>query len=86
MVAEFHDGFESAKPGKVRPTFEKLMAAARRREFEAVLVHKLDRFARDDYEHVVAERELERLGIRLENVRKPLDPSSPAGYLSRRIM
>jgi site-specific DNA recombinase len=86
VVAEYHDGFESAKPGKVRPTFEKLLAAARRREFEAVLVHKLDRFARDDYEHVVAEREMEKLGIHLESVSEPLDPSSPAGYLSRRIM
>ena len=86
VVAEFHEGYESAKPGKTRPTFEKLLAAARRREFDLVLVHKLDRFARDDYEHVVSERELEKLNIRLESVSEPLDPSSPAGYLSRRIM
>ncbi len=86
VVAEYHDGFESARPGKVRPTFEKMMAAARRKEFEAIIVHKLDRFARDDYEHVVSERELEKLGIRLESVSEPLDVSSPAGYLSRRIM
>jgi len=86
VVAEYHDGFESARPGKVRPTFEKMMAAARRKEFEVIIVHKLDRFARDDYEHVVSERELEKLGIRLESVSEPLDVSSPAGYLSRRIM
>ena len=86
VAVEYHDGFESAKPGKMRPTFEKMMSAARRKEFDAILVHKLDRFARDDYEHVVSERELEKLGIRLESVSEPLDPSSPAGYLSRRIM
>jgi DNA invertase Pin-like site-specific DNA recombinase len=86
VVVELHEGFESAKPGRIRPTFEKLLAAARRQEFDAILVHELDRFARDDYEHVVSERELEKLGIRLESVREPLDPSSPADYLSPRIM
>jgi site-specific DNA recombinase len=86
VVAEYHDGFESARPGKVRPTFEKMMEAARRKEFDVIIVHKLDRFARDDYEHVVSERELEKLGIRLESVSEPMDVSSPAGYLSRRIM
>ena len=86
VVSEYHDGFESAKPGKVRPTFEKMMAAARCKEFDIIIVHKLDRFARDDYEHVVSERELEKLGIRLESVSEPLDVTSPAGYLSRRIM
>ena len=63
-----------------------MMAAARRTEFGIILVHKLDRFARDDYEHVVTERELEKLGIQLMSVSEPLDASSPAGYLSRRIM
>ena len=86
VVTEYHDGFESARPGKVRPTFEKMMAAARNKEFDIILVHKLDRFARDDYEHVVSERELEKLGISLESVSEPLDVTSPAGYLSRRIM
>jgi len=86
IVAEYHDGFESARPGKIRPTFEEMLAAARRKEFDIIIVHKLDRFARDDYEHVVTERELEKLGIRLMSVSEPLDVSSPAGYLSRRIM
>ena len=86
IVGEFHDGFESARPGKVRPTFEKMMTAARNKEFDIILVHKLDRFARDDYEHVVSERELEKLGVSLESVSEPLDVTSPAGYLSRRIM
>ncbi len=37
-------------------------------------MHKLDRFAWDDYEHVVSERELEKLGIRLESVNEPFYP------------
>ncbi len=60
VITEYHDGFESARPGKVRPTFEKMMDAARNKEFDVIIVHKLDRFARDDYEHVVSERELEK--------------------------
>ena len=68
------------------PGLVKMTEAARRKESDVISVHKLDRFTRDDYEHVVSERELERLDIRLESISEPLDVDSPAGYLSRRII
>jgi hypothetical protein len=56
------------------------------KEFDIILVHKLDRFARNNYDFVIYEKELADLGIRLESVSEPGDDSTPAGYISRRIM
>ena len=85
VVREMIDAGESARTDK-RPGFQEMMAASRAREFDVILVHKLDRFARNDYDFVVYEKEMEELGITLESVSEPGDPSSPAGYISRRMM
>ncbi len=85
VVREFVDAGESARTDK-RPQFQKMMAAARAKEFDVMLVHKFDRFARSDYDFVVYEKELEELGITLESVSEPGDASTPAGYIGRRMM
>ena len=85
VVKEFVDAGESARTDK-RPEFQEMITAARNREFDVILVHKLDRFARNDYDFVVYEKELEELGIALESVSEPGDASTPAGYISRRMM
>jgi len=63
-----------------------MIAAARNKEFDVILVHKFDRFARNDYDFVIYEKELEDLGIVLESVSEPGDASTPAGYIGRRMM
>ena len=85
VVKEFVDAGESARTDK-RPEFQKMIASARAKEFDVMLVHKFDRFARNDYDFVVYEKELEELGITLESVSEPGDASTPAGYISRRMM
>jgi DNA invertase Pin-like site-specific DNA recombinase len=85
VVKEFVDAGESARTDK-RPEFQKMIASARAKEFEVMLVHKFDRFARNDYDFVVYEKELEELGISLESVSEPGDASTPAGYIGRRMM
>ena len=85
VVREFVDAGESARTDK-RPEFQKMIASARAKEFEVMLVHKFDRFARNDYDFVVYEKELEELGISLESVSEPGDASTPAGYIGRRMM
>ena len=50
------------------------------------LVHKFDRFARNDYDFITYEKELEDLGIKVESLSEPGDASTPAGYISRRMM
>jgi len=85
MVREFVDAGESARTDK-RHEFQKMIASARAKEFDVILVHKFDRFARNDYDFVVYEKELEELGIILESVSEPGDASTPAGYIGRRMM
>jgi len=85
VVLEFVDAGESARTDK-RPEFQKMMTAARAKEFDIILVHKFDRFARNDYDFIVYEKELGDLGITVESVSEPGDASTPAGYISRRMM
>jgi len=85
VVKEFVDAGESARTDK-RPEFQKMIDAARNKEFDIILVHKFDRFARNDYDFVVYEKLLEDLGIVVESVSEPGDASTPAGYIGRRMM
>ena len=85
VVKEFVDAGESARTDK-RPDFQRMIAAARNKEFDVILVHKFDRFARNDYDFVVYEKELEDLNIVVESLSEPGDASTPAGYISRRMM
>ncbi len=85
VVKEFVDAGESARTDK-RPEFQQMITAARNKEFDVILVHKFDRFARNDYDFVIYEKELEDLEIVIESVSEPGDASTPAGYISRRMM
>jgi len=85
VVKEFVDAGESARTDK-RPEFQQMISSARAKEFDVILVHKFDRFARNDYDFVVYEKELEELGIHLDSVSEPGDASTPAGYIGRRMM
>ncbi len=85
VVKEFVDAGESARTDK-RPEFQKMIASARAKEFDVILIHKFDRFARNDYDFITYEKELEDLGIIVESMSEPGDASTPAGYISRRIM
>ncbi len=85
VVKEFVDAGESARTDK-RPEFQKMISSARAKEFDVILIHKFDRFARNDYDFIIYEKELEGLGIIVESVSEPGDASTPAGYIGRRMM
>jgi DNA invertase Pin-like site-specific DNA recombinase len=85
VVREFVDAGESARTDK-RPQFQQMISAARAKEFDIILVHKFGRFARNDYDFIVYEKELEDLGLTVGSVSEPGDASTPAGYISRRMM
>ncbi len=62
-----------------RPQLDALMQAARRREFECVLVWKFDRFARSTSHLIKALEEFNHLGIRFISVQDQIDTESPMG-------
>lgn len=64
-----------------RPAFERLLVAAKAGRFKAVLVYKLDRFARRARIYHEARYQLEQAGVRLLSSSEPNDTSA-AGLLS----
>src|ERR1700732_939822 len=80
VTSEFVDvGVSGSKDS--RPQLNKLMAAAKQRRFDAVLVWKLDRFGRSLKHMVSALVELEALGIAFVSLRDSFDLTTPAGRL-----
>jgi putative DNA-invertase from lambdoid prophage Rac len=58
---------------------EKLMAAARRREIDVVLVWRLDRWGRSLVDLLVTMKELAQLGVGFVSLTEALDLTTPAG-------
>jgi len=64
-----------------RPELDRLMAGARRREFDAVLVWKFDRFARSVSHLLRALETFQTLGIDFVSLSESLDTSTPTGKM-----
>lgn len=58
-----------------RPSFQKMIADSKYHQFNIVLVHKLDRFARNRYDSAVYKRELKKNGVSVYSVLENLDDS-----------
>ena len=85
IIQEYTDvGFSGSKDS--RPALNQLMADARRRRFDSVLVWKLDRFGRSLRHLVNALAELEAIGLTFISLRDNLDLSTPSGRLMFQII
>ena len=62
-----------------RPQLNALMASARNREVDCVLVWKFDRFARSTRHLLTALEEFDHLGVRFISVQDQVDTASPMG-------
>jgi len=58
-----------------RPQFQQMIQDARDGLFDALVIHKLDRFARNRYDSAFYKRELRRAGAKIESVLEHLDDS-----------
>jgi len=80
VTAEYVDhGVSGSKD--TRPSLNKLMPAAQRREFDAILCWKIDRFGRSLKHLVNALGDLGSLGVAFISLRDNLDLSTPSGRL-----
>jgi len=64
-----------------RPELDRLMADARRRRFDVVLVARFDRFARSTKHLVLALEEFNVLGIDFVSLNESIDTSTPMGKM-----
>ena len=62
-----------------RPELDRLMAGARQRAFDVVLVYRFDRFARGVRHLVTAPEEFQALGVEFVSYSESLDTSTPMG-------
>ena len=80
IAEEFIDaGVSGSKES--RPALNRLLADAKRRKFEAVLVYRYDRFARSLRHLVNALAEFDALGIHFVSLHEGVDTSTPNGRL-----
>src|SRR5215472_4324406 len=80
IVDEFTDtGISGSKES--RPALNRLLADARRRKFDCVLVYRYDRFARSLRQLVNALGEFDALGIHFVSLHEGVDTSTPNGRL-----
>lgn len=77
IVRVYSDRASGAK--ETRPGLSELMADARRRRFDAVVVWRFDRFARSVKQLVTALEEFRSLGIDFVSHQEALDTSTPMG-------
>ena len=70
---------EVASGAKDRPEREELLKAARRRELDAIVVWKLDRWGRSLTDLIATLAELRDLGIAFVSLTEALDFTTPAG-------
>ncbi len=74
VVAKYIDRAMSARSDR-RPEFQRMIADSSKHVFDAVIVHKLDRFSRDRFDHATYRRELKKNGVHLLSVLENLDNS-----------
>jgi DNA invertase Pin-like site-specific DNA recombinase len=78
LMQEYVDtGFSGAKDS--RPALNELVAAARKRKFDAIVVWRFDRFARSTKHLLLALEEFRALGIQFISYNENVDTSTPLG-------
>lgn len=74
LIKFYEDRAQSAKTDN-RPAFKQMMADCGKGKFNAIVVHKLDRFARDRYDSAHHKYILKSNGVKLFSVTERLDDS-----------
>ncbi|WP_083485789.1 recombinase family protein [Alicyclobacillus ferrooxydans] len=68
-----------------RPNFQRMISDSDKNLFDVIIVHKLDRFARDRYDSAYYKRILKKNGVRLESVLEQLD-NSPESIILESVL
>lgn len=77
VFAEFVD-FKSGKDAN-RPEFQRMLSDGKARNFDLILITKLDRMMRSTANLLTVLQDLERWGVGLECLDQPIDTKSPMG-------
>ena len=78
IVHTYVDEAKSATTDR-RPAFQQMISDSAAHIFDILLVHKLDRFARNRYDSAIYKRELKKNGVTVYSVLENLDNSQQSG-------
>ena len=84
IVDTYIDEAKSATTDR-RPAFQQMIADSANHTFDILLVHKLDRFARNRYDSAVYKRELKKNGVLVYSVLENLD-NSPESIMMEAVL
>ncbi|MGB2889927.1 MAG: recombinase family protein [Candidatus Acidiferrales bacterium] len=84
IQTEYVDRMTGSKES--RPELDKMMADAKRRRFDVVLVWKFDRFARSVSHLLRALEEFKSLGIEFVSLTEGIDTSTPVGKMTFTVL
>ena len=84
IVNTYVDEAKSATTDR-RPAFQQMIADSSNHAFDILLVHKLDRFARNRYDSAVYKRELKKNGVLVYSVLENLD-NSPESIMMEAVL
>ena len=68
-----------------RPDFQRMLRDSRKKQWNYVLVYKLDRFSRDKYESVIHKRTLRNNGVKVLSVMENI-PDTPEGLILESLL
>ncbi|GGH68714.1 hypothetical protein GCM10008014_51420 [Paenibacillus silvae] len=82
IVNEYIDEAKSAKTDG-RPDFQRMIADAQKtdKHFDAIVVHKFDRFSRNRADHAIYKALLKKHGVTVVSASEPVDADTPHGFL-----
>lgn len=68
-----------------RPNFQRMIADSAKKMFDVIVVHKLDRFARDRHDSAIYKRILKKNGVQVDSVMENLD-GSPESVIMESVL
>ena len=82
-----HEYCDRALSGKTdnRPEFQRLIKDSEKRQFEAVIMYTLDRFARNRYDSAIYKARLKKNGVKVYYAKQPL-PDTPESIILESVM
>lgn len=84
IVETYVDEAKSATSDR-RPAFQQMITDSAKKGFDILLVHKLDRFARNRYDSAIYKRELRKNGVTVYSVLENLD-NSPESIMLEAVL
>jgi len=84
IMKEYTDEAFSARTDN-RPSFQKMIADAKRDSFDVIVFHKIDRNARNEYDYYRYKAQLKDLNVSLEYVTQNID-NSPEGNMMESML